>query len=119
MCVSTDTLVLEICEKIRKIGGNQYTVHSLRQLIDCVAGAQKKIPHDLKLEAIYQISSGLSCLHQRKLIHGDLKSANVLVTGTKQDDYLFKLCDLGQAHINLTKLEQICKWKHVPNYPNS
>lgn len=77
-------------------------MHSLRQLIDCVAGADKNIPMDLKCEGLLQVACGLTYLHQRKTIHGDLKSANVLVSGLSEGDYVFKLCDMGQAHIELT-----------------
>ena len=34
-------------------------------------------------------------------MHGDLKSANVLVLG-QDEDYIFKLCDVGHAHIAVT-----------------
>lgn len=68
-------------------------------------------PVPLKFEACYQILNGLQYIHTKKVIHGDLKSANVLVTGLadgleETEQFFFKLTDLGQAHTTLnTKLK--------------
>jgi serine/threonine protein kinase len=44
----------------------------------------------------------LQYIHTKKVIHGDLKSENVLVTGLadgleETEQFFFKLTDLGQA----------------------
>ncbi len=75
----------------------QCYVHSLRQLTE-VAG---DLPEETKHEALFQISRGLCFLHSKKITHGDLKSANVLVTGSG-DEIFFKLGDFGSAHAQLT-----------------
>ena len=49
----------------------------------------------LRLQFIKEISDGLSYLHSRKVVHGDLKSQNILL-----GDYLtVKLADFGAAEI--------------------
>lgn len=90
--------------------GESYEVHSLRQLLDAVG---ESCPEPLKFEACYQILTGLQYIHSKKVIHGYLKSANVLVTGLMEDgqeetdQFFFKLTDLGQAHVTLnTKLKK-------------
>ena len=53
-------------------------------------------------EALYQIAKGLTYLHSQKVIHGDLKSGNVLVNGEEASDYHFILTDFGEPQHQLT-----------------
>ncbi len=71
-------------------------VHSLRQLLGTV-----ELPIDLQHEALFQISTGLEYLHEKRVVHGHLKSANVLLTGG-QEEFIFKLGDFGQIHATIT-----------------
>lgn len=97
VCLEISSLILELTKRDIWIDGTQSFVHSLRQLIELIGD----LPDDTKHEALFQISCGLSFLHSKKIIHGDLKSANVLVTGSG-DDIFFKLGDFGSAHALLT-----------------
>ena len=54
-----------------------------------------------RYEGLYQIACGMDYLHNKQILHGDLKSANVLVHGD-QEDWIFKLCDMGPAHMAMT-----------------
>jgi len=45
------------------------------------------------------ISSALSYLHKKKIIHGNITSHNVLVAMKDHNQYLAKLCDFGLAKI--------------------
>ena len=60
------------------------------------------IPPLLKLGAMHEICKGLAYLHEKKIVHGDLKSGNVLVSGSTSDEWMFKLTDFGQAHRDVT-----------------
>jgi serine/threonine protein kinase len=119
VCPSTGCLLLEYAVKTISISeDDSMKVHSLRQLLD---GVGNSFPEPLKFEACYQILRGLQYIHSKKVIHGDLKSANVLVTGMQDgqeetDQFIFKLTDLGQAHVRLnTKLKtnRTLKTEHV------
>ncbi len=99
LCEENGQNVLDLAEKEILFNENPYTIHSLRQLIDLVG---EHIPNGLKFKALQEISKGLAYLHERNIIHGDLKSCNVLVSGTTEAEWLFKLTDFGQAHKDVT-----------------
>ncbi len=73
-------------------------VNSLRQLIDMVGDVMGQ---DLKHEALFQVLEGLSYLHNNTIVHGDLKSANVLVSEV-DNSYVFKLTDFGGSHAQIS-----------------
>ena len=97
VCQEQSSLILELARRELLVDGKQCYVHSLRQLTE-MAG---DLPEETKHEALFQIANGLSYLHSRKITHGDLKSANVLVTGSGHEVF-FKLGDFGSAHAQLT-----------------
>lgn len=94
-CTEKGGIVLELAEKTIMFDSQPVIVHSLRQLINIV-GDDGEIPDWLVLDAMFQIAKGLEYLHSRKVNHGDLKSANVLVSGTVETEYVFLLADFGQ-----------------------
>jgi serine/threonine protein kinase len=98
ICLERACLIMELAAKLITVELESTTVHSLRQLIETVG----ELPLDLKYEALFQMANGLEYLHGKKIIHGDLKSANVLVTGETENDFEFKLADFGKAHAALT-----------------
>ncbi len=99
VCLDRGILVLEFAQKFIELDDKQLSIHSLRQLIDAIS---LDFPHDLKHEALYQISNGLHYLHMKEITHGDLKCGNVLACGKEEGEFIFKLSDIGQAHLNLT-----------------
>ena len=102
VCTDNASVVLELAKKTIDLEGNAYDIHSLRQLLDTTL---EQFPDSLKHEALYHIVSGLEYLHSKGIVHGDLKSANVLVSENEKGDYVFKLCDMGQTHaILISKL---------------
>ena len=48
-----------------------------------------------KLSIIESIAHGMNRLHERKVLHCDLKTKNILVG----DDHKVKLCDFGMSKI--------------------
>lgn len=49
----------------------------------------------VKIDLAYQVSRGLSILHQELICHGDLKVQNVLVFNGNNGNYVAKLADFG------------------------
>jgi len=120
VCAEIGGIILELAKKEIVVGGVTQYVHSLKQLIEAIPKEffsmelrYAFLVHSslifylilqlfflFRYEALFQVASGLDYLHNRKITHGDLKSANVLVL--EQDDWTFKLCDVGQSHIDVT-----------------
>lgn len=87
------TLVSEFC-----IGG------SLRQVLRNpeLVGAAKHIDIAMEVKCIVgQIATGMSYLHSRGVIHGDLKASNVLLQPdlSRPSHWLAKISDFGTANI--------------------
>jgi serine/threonine-protein kinase len=57
----------------------------------------KRLPLHLALDIVRQILQALTCIHDRDIVHRDIKTSNILLQ--KQDDgqYLAKLTDFGIA----------------------
>ncbi|CDW76875.1 protein kinase domain containing protein [Stylonychia lemnae] len=70
-------------------GGN------LQEYIEYLEESNKLMPEDEALHIFVQIVKGLSALHSLKIIHRDLKSANVFMTKKKQ----IKIGDMNVAKI--------------------
>ncbi|KAI9565120.1 hypothetical protein GHT06_008889 [Daphnia sinensis] len=98
VCIEKGSIVLELTQIRISKTKQWFLVNSLRQLIDTVGDV---IETDLINEALFQILEGLHYLHSNQVVHGDLKSANVLVT-EEDDNYVFKLTDFGGCHAQLT-----------------
>ena len=91
--------VLECCCVRLQEDDDYVTVHSLLGLI-------RTLEEDLlmihRLNAISDIAAGLSYLHDKNVIVGDLKPSNVLVTG-KDNQFRCKLSDLNLNLSSLTR----------------
>lgn len=61
--------------------------------------------HTLSLNAalaiIRQLLQALACIHQRDIVHRDIKTSNVLVLSAEQGDPIVKLTDFGIARAEL------------------
>ena len=53
------------------------------------------------LETLKEVASALAYLHERNIVHGDLKAANVLLAASERDrrGYVPKLADMGFARV--------------------
>ena len=51
------------------------------------------ILRDLTITAVIDVADGLHYLHERELVHGDIKPLNVLVCGEQDEEYTFKIMD--------------------------
>ena len=103
VCLKRGCLVLELSQiTISKDDNDNLTLNSLRQLLD-VAGDAIESEVELKRDALLQILKGLQYLHSKSIVHGDLKSANVLVSQREgSEGYLFKLTDFGGSHAQIS-----------------
>eukprot|EP00898_Chlorokybus_atmophyticus_P004730 jgi/Chlat1/5258/Chrsp33S05091 len=64
-------------------------------------GQPAPLPLPVGLDVMTQIARGLSFLHSRRIVHGDMKSSNVLVFGSQDADgtYEIKLTDYGYPSV--------------------
>ena len=97
---------MEYCEKI--IEG--CTVHTLS---DVLLQLGNRMPIQLRLLALCDVAEGLSYLHSQGVIHGDIKTLNVLVEGENEEDFSFKITDycgisvISQASSRSTSFKQL------------
>ena len=82
------TLFQEYCGKTV----NSIELHSLVGLPHTL---NETFPIDVKLKFFTDITNALTYLHSMKVIVGDLKPANVLVTCNLKEDWIFKLADIA------------------------
>ena len=63
------------------------------------------------------IAQGLQQLHNKKILHRDVKPENILVTKNTDSGYIMKLGDFGTSRsINDQEEENIEKTVHVGSY---
>ena len=81
-------IVMEYCDK-----------GDLSQLFEL----NEQLNWETRMKIIVQIAHGINKLHQRKIIHRDIKSKNILVKSVgktidgKEEDFEIKIADLGYA----------------------
>ena len=81
-------IVMEHCDK-----------GDLSQLIE----SNQQLNWETRMKIILQIAHGINKLHQRNIIHRDIKSKNILVKSVgktsngKEEDFEIKIADLGYA----------------------
>lgn len=64
----------------------------------CIKSLKGGTPYPLeRLEILRQATIGLEFLHERKIIHGNIKPSNILFSKTKVDSCRVKLSDFGMA----------------------
>ena len=94
-------LVTELLEKGIEIDGELYEIHNARELLDLQD--VKPISWSTRLQIMRGVASGLSYLHENRIVHCDLKAANVFIGDNGQDSYLVKLGDFGTALFNFAQ----------------
>lgn len=80
--------------------------NNLVSALEKPGGAPRTAPHpaavlpwDVIMDFVIQIAKGLACLHSQAVIHGNLKSSNILIfdkTKGHQQIQTLKLCDFGE-----------------------
>ena len=70
-------------------------------------------PLPSELEVIHQIADGLAFLHSKKIVHGDIKPENILISpcenGKPDQGLQMKLTDFGLSKLFKTKSTDISK----------
>ena len=62
-----------------------------------ISSLRREMKWEHKLKLVYGISQACLYLHEKGVIHRDLKSANVLLDGTVPTSMIPKVCDFGLA----------------------
>ena len=111
VCLKEMTLGLEYCEKVlTDEDGNPHSFNNARQILGFLSVLSSEVSREIApvlfSSMACQVSEGLRYLHSIKIIHADLKSANVLVTEKRgrDDSWLFKLADFGESRLSLVTL---------------
>lgn len=79
-------MVLELVCKNVDIDGMESKVFSVR---DVLHEMEDSLPWNVRLKAASDISNGMEYIHDNFLVHGDLKSSNVLVDERVTHEILF------------------------------
>ena len=88
-------LVTELLGKKIEIDGAVINIHNARELLD--THEFKTISWSTRIKIMHGVTSGLSFLHAKNIVHCDLKAANVFVGDDGEDGLLVKLGDFGTA----------------------
>lgn len=86
ICPKQGQIVLKYCEKC--VDGM-----TIRILADLQIQFGSTLPEDLRISAIIDVADGIQYLHNKGLVHGDIKPLNILVCGDTDEEYVFKITD--------------------------
>ena len=71
--------------------------------------SNEQLNWETRMKIILQIAHGINKLHQRNIIHRDIKSKNILMKsigktneGKEEEDFEIKIADLGYAKMKTT-----------------
>ena len=68
-------------------------------LFDYLHKKKEKLTEELLVSICKDVSLGMAYLHEKNVLHCDLKSSNLLI----DENWNVKLCDFGLSRINTTK----------------
>ena len=86
--VHKNAFIQEYCAKVWEAT----KIHSLLGLINTITD---DFPLQTKVKCFKDVTNALTYLHSLKIVVSDLKPANVLVTATAKEDWVFKLADIA------------------------
>jgi serine/threonine protein kinase len=77
--------------------------HSLKDEIEVATAEGKSLTWNQKLRYLLDIARGMQCLHERNILHRDLKPGNCLMASSEKDGYSsVKVADFGTSKITPT-----------------
>ena len=86
ICPKQGQIILEYCEK-------NIVDTVVRTLADMQLQFGNSLPEDLRVTAIVDVADEIQYLHEKGVIHGDIKPLNILVCGNCSDEFIFKVTD--------------------------
>ena len=86
ICPKEGYIIMEYCEKV--VDGI-----TVRTLADLQLHFGSLLPLDLRITAIADVADGIQYLHDKGVVHGDIKPLNVLVCGEENEQFCFKVTD--------------------------
>ncbi|EDO33099.1 predicted protein [Nematostella vectensis] len=89
-------LVTELLEKEIVIANEKIQIHNARDLLD--VAEEICLPWKDRAFVIKEAAKGLSYLHNKGIVHSDIKTCNILVGESSSEAYKVKLGDFGAAH---------------------
>jgi len=94
ICPNLGQIVLEYCEKL------------IDDVVLPIFG--NSLPEELRVSAITDAADGIKYLHNKGLVHGNIKSLNILICG-HDDEYIFKITDYPCVVSKINAHTQISK----------
>ena len=91
-------LVTELLEKEIEIQGESVKIHNARELLDYQE--LQPVPWSIRLHIMHGATSGLEFLHNHKIVHCDLKAANIFIGDDGEGKLIVKLGDFGTARFD-------------------
>lgn len=95
-----------ICARLRVPGSKQYILSELMDcsLFDIIHRPQKtmwfgELTVLIVIKLAEGMSAGIAYMHEKRLVHADLKSSNILIDHTSSSELVPKICDFGHAAV--------------------
>lgn len=86
-----------LCKEITLSDGEIECIHNARQLLD---GMEDNLPWAHRLEIVRDTCRGIKYLHENGVVHCDVKAGNIFIGGGRENRYIVKVGDFGQANFD-------------------